>query len=47
VNKEIAMLRFGWITVMALLVAHAATGAESGAVAEAAMNGDVAVMYAL
>lgn len=32
---------------MALLVAHAATGAEAGAVAEAAMNGDVAVMYAL
>ena len=33
--------------VMALLVVHAATGAETGAVADAAMNGDVAVMYAL
>jgi uncharacterized protein len=47
VNKGITMLRGGWITVMALLVAHAASGAEAGAVAEAAMNGDRAVMYAL
>jgi ankyrin repeat protein len=42
-----AMLRGAWITVMGLLVAHAATGAETGEVAEAAMNGDVASMYAL
>jgi uncharacterized protein len=41
------MLRGASITVIALLVAHAAVGAETGAVADAAMNGDVAVMSAL
>src|SRR3954465_10558087 len=41
------MLRGGWITVMALLVAQAAIGAEPGAVADAAMNDNVAVMRAL
>lgn len=41
------MLRGLWIMVMALLIAHAATGAEASAVADAAMNGDVPVMHAL
>src|SRR6185503_10173635 len=46
-NKGIAMLRGASITVIALFVARVAIGAETGAVADAAMNGDLAVMYAL
>jgi len=41
------MLRGASITVIALFVARVAIGAETGAVADAAMNGDLAVMYAL
>ena len=46
------MLRGGWwSTVMALLVvqaaAHPAFGGEPGALADAAMNGDLSAMHAL
>src|SRR6185312_2217941 len=41
------MLRGASITVIALFVARVAIGAETGAVADAAMNGALAVMYAL
>lgn len=37
----------GWLALITLLVAHAAISAETGAVANAAMNGDLPVMHAL
>src|SRR5690349_11221944 len=37
----------GWLALITLLVAHAAISAETGALANAAMNGDLPVMYAL
>src|SRR5690349_23961140 len=43
----IEMLHRGCFAVMALLVAHAAVGAQTGAVAEASMNGDVPLLYKL
>ena len=45
------MRRGGWSAVLVLILAqaaaHIAIGAETGAVANAAMNGDLPVMYAL
>ena len=41
------MLRWGWMAVIALLVAHTAIGAEAGALANASMNGDLPAMNAL
>ncbi|HEY4340706.1 MAG TPA: ankyrin repeat domain-containing protein [Steroidobacteraceae bacterium] len=41
------MLRCGWLTVTALLVTHAALGAETGALANASMNGDLTAMRVL
>jgi uncharacterized protein len=41
------MFRCGWLTIIALLVAHAAIGAEAGALANASMNGDLPLMHAL
>ena len=45
------MRRGGWSAVLVLIlaqaVAHIAIGAEPGAVADAAMNGDLPLMYAL
>jgi len=41
------MFRGGWSVIMSLLFAHAAIGAEAGAVANASMNGDLPGMHAL
>ena len=41
------MFRGGWTAVMALLVTHTALAAETGALADASMNGDIVAMNAL
>jgi len=41
------MFRHGWSVIMSLLFAHAAIGAETGALANASMNGDLTGMHAL
>jgi len=41
------MLHRGWLALTTLLIAHTAIGAEAGTVADAAMNGDLPVMFAL
>jgi ankyrin repeat protein len=46
-RQRIKMSRCGWLTIIALLVAHAAIGAEPGALANASMNGDLPLMHAL
>src|SRR3954471_19180904 len=42
----IEMFRGGWLAFVALLVTHAASGGETGALAQASMEGDVPAMNA-